>query len=701
MLYNSSKFLYLWTVVIKWNKTKLLNKLTKSRKRKMRYNKQKKQKFFFRNRKKELLMKILNTTIPFRYYVNTALFCKLNFKNDILSSKLSLIYKLKKYLKFINYRKICLLNWNFTHYHDTQILISLISHLLIPHTKNKYQLKSEIRYNINYYQFRFILEEDKETIIKPVRYKKIWSHLKKTEKLVFYIRDKGKIFRNIFNKKKIDLKHKPTWVETKNVKSLDLNEIRVNDIKLDLFREVISYFKFEESEDTDFEQICINKFENKVNNIIPNAKKTFTSNKLILKNILAKKIIKLHRFKKLKRVARKFRFKNLKIIKYLNFYLNKSKVFLSFKKYISYFNFAVYNLENYTHLNNVKQLQIDSMSKMYKIHLQKLKKKKKFSHKKYFLYKIFIFKKVTFNKWINFSKKKQQRIKEIDTKKKRYMIAKNFLINYNFKRTWRRLKQNIPNKSIYLITNTLTNIYKQTPTTLIFNNSFLSKYFLKQSIFNYHNKTKETIINTKYKKKKLTNVIYSFNFWKKKLKVYKEARKIHWNLFTNKTIKARRYKNFLQPFLKKRVLLNELLLDYFSVKFKFSASFWYSFTELYLLYFSKKIEIKSIYQFPISYLFWSYIKYHQSKKNKIQLRINSWIIKAKKIEQTFWMNIGENLPHFFFKQTFFTKNNFSSIQFDFKTNYICILKNIKYFKNKNQIIYSNKMLKLHNMRYKA
>lgn len=65
------------------------------------------------------------------------------------------------------------------------------------------------------------------------------------------------------------------------------------------------------------------------------------------------------------------------------------------------------------------------------------------------------------------------------------------------------------------------------------------------------------------------------------------------------------------------------------------------------------------------------------------------------------MNISENLPHFFFKQTFFTKNNFSSIQFDFKTNYICILKNIKYFKNKNQIVYSNKMLKLHNMRYKA
>lgn len=76
----------------------------------MRYNKQKKQKFFFRNRKKELLMKILNTTIPFRYYINTAFFCKLNFKNNILSSKLSLIYRLKKYLKFINYRKIYLLN---------------------------------------------------------------------------------------------------------------------------------------------------------------------------------------------------------------------------------------------------------------------------------------------------------------------------------------------------------------------------------------------------------------------------------------------------------------------------------------------------------------------------------------------------------------------------------------------------------------
>ena len=92
------------------------------------------------------------------------------------------------------------------------------------------------------------------------------------------------------------------------------------------------------------------------------------------------------------------------------------------------------------------------------------------------------------------------------------MVAKSFLLDYNFKRNWSRLKQNTPSKSIYLISNTLTNIYKQQLTTTIFNNSFLTKYFLKQSIFNFHHKTKEITSNINQIKKKPTNTTYSFNF---------------------------------------------------------------------------------------------------------------------------------------------------------------------------------------------
>lgn len=65
------------------------------------------------------------------------------------------------------------------------------------------------------------------------------------------------------------------------------------------------------------------------------------------------------------------------------------------------------------------------------------------------------------------------------------------------------------------------------------------------------------------------------------------------------------------------------------------------------------------------------------------------------------MNTRRNLPKFFFQQTFFDKTMLGAVQFDFKTSSLCILKNSNRTINRNSIIWDNKMLKLHNIRYKS
>jgi hypothetical protein len=65
------------------------------------------------------------------------------------------------------------------------------------------------------------------------------------------------------------------------------------------------------------------------------------------------------------------------------------------------------------------------------------------------------------------------------------------------------------------------------------------------------------------------------------------------------------------------------------------------------------------------------------------------------------MNSKKKIPTFFKKQILQNKKQLNSISFDFITNYFYILNlNSIGFDNKG-ILFRNKLLKLHNFRYKA
>ena len=227
----------------------------------------------------------------------------------------------------------------------------------------------------------------------------------------------------------------------------------------------------------------------------------------------------------------------------------------------------------------------------------------------------------------------------------------------------------------------------------IINYMFLNKNTYNNYLLNFFLKKKE--------KKKLKKKFFFFNFKNKRLKTYKIARTIHWNFYLKqKTLKTRRYKKFLYKFLKNKKNYINLLFNYFLIKFKLSFNFWSSFND-FNLYFYKNIIVKHIYQFPINWYFWKFLKKYKKKTILIDKKINFWIKKKKKIKNTFWMQQKKNLPNFIKKKKFIIKNIKNNIQYDFITNYYLILKNQKNYSNNANFIFKNKFLKLHDFRYKA
>jgi len=195
---------------------------------------------------------------------------------------------------------------------------------------------------------------------------------------------------------------------------------------------------------------------------------------------------------------------------------------------------------------------------------------------------------------------------------------------------------------------------------------------------------------------------YFFNCWQGLLTGWKNARQFHWDIYNkNKSLKKRRYRNFLPPFLKKNKIIQNIIINHFTFKFNFSNIFWDIFTKLYLHFFNKNIKIKEIFQIPINYLFWIFLTSLKNDKLKIKKKIDLWLDKNSKIKKTFWMSIKKKIPKFFTKQTYKIKNLKNIIQYDYITNYFCILKEKKNYITLNDYIFSNKLLKLHNFRYKA
>ena len=130
-------------------------------------------------------------------------------------------------------------------------------------------------------------------------------------------------------------------------------------------------------------------------------------------------------------------------------------------------------------------------------------------------------------------------------------------------------------------------------------------------------------------------------------------------------------------------------------------SFWKTFTSLYFFFLNKIINCKYIYQFPISTLFWLFLEKNLNTRKKLKYKIDNWLIKRKQVKKRFWMQPKKKIPNIFYKQNFFIEKLFNHIQYDYITNYICVLKENKTIITLNNLVYKNKMLKLNDFRYKA
>lgn len=346
----------------------------------------------------------------------------------------------------------------------------------------------------------------------------------------------------------------------------------------------------------------------------------------------------------------------------------------------------------------LKKKMINSNKLFFKLsYLMRLryKRSRKFKYKKVKFHRFVLFDFIWY-KWT--CEEKQTYIDKKPEYSKR-VINLRYAKLYRSGRRQKKYKFSRSSKSLFYIKN-LNLLVKKIPNSmLVFRCGFLTKKYYKRTIVNLYTRFKDTV-SKKIKKKR--KKVFAFNFWKKKLLTYNRARRVHWGMYTKKTLKKRRYDNFLPKFLNVKPKVSDLIIAYFSFKFKFSLVFWQTFTEMYLYFFHKEIIVKNIYQLPISFRFWGYLKKNQRKYNKSKIRIKRWIYKNRRVRRRFWMRKKKKLPKFFFKQKLYSRSITSSIQYDFRTNYFVILKNKTInFLNKNDLAYNSKMLKLNNIRYKV
>ena len=65
------------------------------------------------------------------------------------------------------------------------------------------------------------------------------------------------------------------------------------------------------------------------------------------------------------------------------------------------------------------------------------------------------------------------------------------------------------------------------------------------------------------------------------------------------------------------------------------------------------------------------------------------------------MSKKKKIPNLFYKQSVYKTFIINNIQYDFTTNYFCNLKYKNNILNEKSLIFHNKMLKIHDFRYKS
>lgn len=474
---------------------------------------------------------------------------------------------------------------------------------------------------------------------------------------IYFLRYYIKYFKNLYKKKKINKK-------SKSIKNYNLIVVKF-----------FKYFKLRRLR----KKKNINRYKYRTWKNMYKVKKAKVYN---ITNLPPFKLKKLNTFffKKKKKQSIKIIFIKIKnkLNKLLNSILNPSiKSFFTIKKkkkklkMIQEFNFM--KKKTIYIIINIKKKKLNIFSQLFKFYNYIILKKKK---------------------KINNSKSPHKFTTETELIYG-FDLMLNFIKIKKIKRKW--IKTHLFYIDFQNINNTK---YKKQKN--IFNYIFLNKNSVKSFYIDFYVKTKKIINSTKeidnirVKKKK----IYYFNFWQRKLTTFKKARAIHWNIFTKKTIKKRRYKNFLFFFLKKNKNILHIF-NHFIITFQLSYIFWLDFMCLYTKFYKNTYKKKQIYQLPISIFFWYFLKKHQLKKFKIKKKIKRWIAIKKRVKKKFWMKQKKKIPNFFSKQIYYSKQILNNIQIDYITNYFCIIKKNYNVTLINKIVNTNRLLKLHNFRYKS
>ena len=307
---------------------------------------------------------------------------------------------------------------------------------------------------------------------------------------------------------------------------------------------------------------------------------------------------------------------------------------------------------------------------------------------------------------------------------------------YNYKKL-KVITNKTNNTNYYINMSRLLNYYNTKKNqTIIFNCMYLNKHvsdhysidilmrnrnlitkntsFLYKNLFTYteseweQNKSNHSKLTEKLElstetleDKETTKKTYFFNSWRGLLVTWKKARIFHWDMYKQGTLKKRRYRNFLPPFIKFNKIKTAIIIKHFSFKFQFSIWFWKNFTNMYLFFFNKNLIFKEILQIPINILFWVFLKKYKEDKHKVKKKIESWLQKIIRIKKTFWMETKKKTPKFFSRQTVNFKNINNAIQYDFITNYFCVIKASKVYEKTDDYISNNKLLKMHKFRFKS
>ncbi len=254
---------------------------------------------------------------------------------------------------------------------------------------------------------------------------------------------------------------------------------------------------------------------------------------------------------------------------------------------------------------------------------------------------------------------------------------------------------------------------KKTTENILINKISLSQKLLNTSFLEFFYKYSKNKDQHKLKEQTYTTLhipnnsnyftIFLRNYHQKPYWKFRTARIIHWNFFFKKTLRQKRFNNFLQIYIKNYKKFSNVYVYLLALYSKLSlsqsrlqkiSSF---LKEFYINKLTCNLLIIPIYfQRKIN---WNFYK---NRSKRLHSRLSRWSYLNFKRYSFPWLQRKKNFP----KLVKHLNSNFLILKklthFDPMTGYLLILKKITQFSiSFDQIFKTNYLLKLHNYRYKA